>query len=492
MMRISVCVISQEVIILSKELVFKPVEELAPLIRDKSISPVELTKAVLDHAEEVQKDTNAYMAFYREDALEEAKQAEEEINNGNFRGMYHGIPMAIKDNIYVKDKVTTMSSKIHKDFVSDYDATVVKKMKDAGVILIGKVSMHEYAWGITNNNPHYGPVRNPWNLNKIPGGSSGGSGAAVASHATVASLGTDTAGSIRIPSSANGIVGLKQTFGRVSKYGVFPLAWTLDHVGPMTKTVKDAAGLLQVIAGFDKNDPTTVDVPVDNYLEQVTGNVKDLVIGVNEEFFFNRVDSDVDKLVRAGILKLVEQGAKVETVKIPTLKYAEWAELVTSLSEASAIHDSNLKTRPDDYGDDIRLLFELGELPSAVDFLQAQQVRRQLKQDFQNAFDKVDVLIAPTLPVIPNDIGDPYADLNGEKVDLIENIIRFMGPLNLTGLPALSVPCGFKDGLPVGMQIIGPAFKEGRILNAGYAFEQTNPLQGRKPDILGSDSAFTN
>jgi aspartyl-tRNA(Asn)/glutamyl-tRNA(Gln) amidotransferase subunit A len=476
---------------LSKELIFKSVEELAPLIENKTVSPVELTKAVLDHAEEVQKDTNAYMAFYRKDAIAQAQKAEEEINNGNYRGMYHGIPIAIKDNIYMKDKVTTMSSKIHKDFVSDYDATVVQKMKEAGIILIGKLSMHEYAWGITNNNPHSGPVRNPWNLDKIPGGSSGGSGAAVASHATVATLGTDTAGSIRIPSSANGIVGLKQTFGRVSKYGVFPLAWTLDHVSPMTKTVKDAAGLLEIIAGFDENDPTTVNVPVDNYVEQTTGDVKDVVIGVNEDYFFNQVDSDIEKLVRDGIQKLVDQGATVKPVEIPTLKYAEWAELITSLSEASTIHHSNLQSRPDDFGDDIRMLFELGELPSAVDYLQAQQVRRQLKQDFKKAFDEVDVLIAPTLPIIPNDIGDKYADLNGEKVDLINHIIRFMGPLNLTGLPALSVPCGFKDGLPVGMQIIGPAFKEGRILNVGYAFEQTNPLQDKKPGILETDSTVT-
>ncbi|MGM8366027.1 amidase [Virgibacillus sp. W0181] len=469
---------------MSKDLTTKSVEELAPLIENKTISPVELTKAVIDQAEATQEKINSYMAIYKEDAMKEARKAEDEISSGNYRGMYHGIPMAVKDNIYMKDKVTTMSSKIHKDFVSDYDAGVIKKMKEAGIVFTGKLSMHEYAWGITNNNPHYGAVRNPWNLEKIPGGSSGGSGAAVAANATAATLGTDTAGSIRIPSSANGIVGLKQTFGRVSKYGVYPLAWTLDHVGPMTKTVKDAAGLLQVIAGFDKNDPTTVNVPVDNYMDQVTGDVKDLVIGVNEDYFFNRVDSGINKLVRAGVQKLVDQGAKVQEVKIPTLQYAEWAELVTSLSEASTIHHSDMLKRPDDFGNDIRMLFELGELPSAVDYLQAQQVRRQLKQDFQKAFEQVDILVAPTLPVLPNDIGDDFADLNGEKVDLIDNIIRFMGPLNLTGLPALTVPCGLDQGLPVGMQLIGPAFKEGRILNAGYAFEQTNPMEGKKPGIL--------
>ncbi|MBO1004236.1 Asp-tRNA(Asn)/Glu-tRNA(Gln) amidotransferase GatCAB subunit A [Pseudogracilibacillus auburnensis] len=469
---------------MSKELVAKSVEELAPLIENKSISPVELTEAILDHADATEDKINAYMEMYRKEAIEGAKKAEEEIVNGNYRGMYHGIPMAIKDNVYFKDKVSTMSSKIHKDFVSAHDATVIAKLRNAGVVFTGKLSMHEYAWGITNNNPHYGAVKNPWNLEKIPGGSSGGSGAAVAVGSTVASLGTDTAGSIRIPSSACGIVGLKQTHGRVSKYGVYPLAWSLDHVGPMTKTVKDAAGLLQIIAGFDKNDPTTVDVPVDNYLEKITGDVKDLVIGVNEEYFFNEVDDGIEKLVRAGIQALVNQGAKVKEVKIPMLQYAEWAELVTSLSEASAIHHSDMLTRPDDFGHDIRMLFELGELPSAVDYLQAQQIRRQLKQDFQKAFEEVDVLMMPTLPILPNDIGDDWANLNGKKVDLIDNIIRFTGPGNLTGLPALSVPCGFSEGLPVGLQIMGRAFDEATILNTGYALEQTNPMKNKKPDLL--------
>lgn len=469
---------------LSNNLAAKPVEELAPLLKNRDLSPVELTKAIFEQADKTEEQINAYMAFYREEALESAKQAESDIMNGNYKGMYHGIPMGIKDNVYFKDKISTMSSKIHKDFMSKHDATVIAKLREAGVVFTGKVSMHEYAWGITNNNPHYGAVKNPWNLEKIPGGSSGGSGAAVSVGSSVASLGTDTAGSIRIPSSACGIVGLKQTHGLVSKYGVYPLAWSLDHVGPMTKTVKDAAGLLQIIAGYDEKDPTSVKAPTEDYLGKVTGDVKDLVIGVNEDYFFNEVDDEIEKLVRTAIDKLVAQGAKVKEVKIPSLKYAEWAELVTSLSEASAIHHSDMLTRPDDFGHDIRMLFELGELPSAVDYLQAQQVRRQLKLDFQKAFNEVDILMMPTLPVLPNDIGDDWADLNGKKVDLIDNIIRFTGPGNLTGLPALSVPCGFSKGLPVGLQIMGPAFGEAAILNAGYAFEQTNPLGGQKPDLL--------
>lgn len=474
----------QEATTLSENLIDLAVEELAPLLENKSISPVELTKEVLDHAEKSEPQINAYMAIYREDAEREAQVAEKEILNGQYRGMYHGIPMALKDNLFFKDKITTMSSKIHKDFKPDYDATVVKKLREAGAVLTGKLSMHEYAGGITNNNPHYGPVRNPWDLDKIPGGSSGGSGAAVAVGSSVASLGTDTAGSIRIPSSACGIVGLKPTHGLVSKYGCYPLAWTLDHVGPMTKTIKDAAGLLEIIAGYDKLDPTSVNAPAENYLSNITGDVKDLVIGVNEDFFFNDVDTDIDKLVRAGIQSLVDQGAKVETVKIPSLQHAGWATLITNLTEASAIHQSNLQKRPGDFGEDLQLLLGFGQLPSAVEYLQAQQVRRQLKLDFQKAFEKVDVLISPTLPVAPSTIGEDYADLNGQQVDLLDSILRFTGPANITGIPGLSVPCGFKGNLPIGLQIIGPAFSEALLLNTGYALEQTKPLQGKKPNLL--------
>ncbi|MGE7544834.1 amidase [Sporosarcina sp. FSL K6-3508] len=469
---------------MAKELIQKSVEELAPLIQNGSLSPVDLTKAVLDHAEDTQESINAYMTIYRDEAEQSAREAEKEIKEGKYRGMYHGIPMALKDNLYFKNKVTTMSSKIHKDFVPDDDATVVSKLRDAGVIFTGKLSMHEYAWGITNNNPHYGAVRNPWDTDKIPGGSSGGSGAAVAVGSSVASLGTDTAGSIRIPSSICGIVGLKPTHGRVSKYGCYPLAWTLDHIGPMTKTIKDAAGMMDIISGYDQKDPTSVNTPVDQYLQKIQGNVKDLVIGVNEEYFFKQVDNEVDQIVRKNIQALVDQGAKVEIVNIPSLQYAEWAELVTSLSEASAIHHEDMLKRPQDFGDDIRMLFELGELPSAVDYLQAQQVRRQLKQEFQQAFQKVDVMIAPTLPVVASTIGDDTVDLNGQQVDLIDNIIRFTGPSNLTGLPALSIPGGLKGNLPVGVQIIGPAFAEARILDVGYAIEQTNPMKDRKPELL--------
>ena len=470
-----------EGITLTEEFVSKSVEELAPLIQNKTISPVELTKVVLDRAEQSQDKVNAYLSIYREDAEESARIAETEIHNGNYRGMYHGIPMGIKDNLYFENKITTMASKIHKDFVSKYDATVVAKLRDAGVIFTGKLNMHEYALSITSNNPHYGPVRNPWDLTKIPGGSSGGSGASVAVGSSIASIGTDTAGSIRIPAAACGIVGLKPTRGLVSTHGVYPLSWTQDHVGPMTKTVKDAASLLDIIAGHDEKDPASANAPIGNYLDKITGDVKDLVIGVNEDYFFNNIDANIEKSVRDSIQALVDRGAKVETVKIPALKDAEWAGFTFSVSEGSAIHMKSVLDRAEDYGEDIRGFLLSGAFPSSTQYADALKVREAMIQDFKKVFKKVDVLISPTLPVMPNKIGDELVDLNGEDVALLPNFIRLTGPANITGLPTLSVPSGFNGQMPVGLQIIGPAFSEGRVLNAGYAIEQMNPLQGRRP-----------
>src|SRR5690625_4410594 len=252
----------------------------------------------------------------------------------------------------------------------------------------------------------------------------------------------------------------------------------------MTKTVKDAAELLQVIAGYDPRDITTVNMPVDDYTSNITGDVSDLVIGVNESYFFNQVDEDIEQAVRDTISKLEAAGARVEEVDIPSLQYSEWAVMTTIVSEPAAIHRHNHLERPDDFGEDLQFLFDLGELPSAVDYVQAQQLRRHLKQDFQKAFSEVDVLITPTLPIPTPLIGSDTVDLNGEEVALLDHIIRFTGPGNITGLPALSVPCGFKGDMPVGMQIMGKAFDEKTILNVGYAVEQLNLLQNKKPPAV--------
>ncbi|AGF71734.1 amidase [Corynebacterium halotolerans] len=468
---------------MSSELLKKTAVEVGTLIADKQVSPVEVTQALLDHAHSLNDEVNAYISFRDEKALEDAKRAEDEIQSGNARGPLHGVPMAIKDNLYVGGETTTMASKIHRDFVPQEDASSVARMKNAGIVLTGKLNMHEYAWGIDNNNPHFGAVHNPWDLEKVPGGSSGGSGAAVAADMSYCTLGTDTAGSIRIPSSACGLVGLKPTHGRVAKDGCFPLAWTLDHIGPMAKSVEDAAALLEVIAGFSPKDPTAIDVPVGNYLAALDGDASELTIGVEEDYFFRDVDSEIERLVRAQIDALVSQGAKLKTVDIPSLAISEWAELAVSLSEASAIHHNDLVERPDDFGDDIRFLFELGELFSSVDYLQAQQARRQIKTEFATALSEVDVIIAPTLPVMAPTIGSATADLNGDPVDLIDSFIRFTGPSNLTGLPALTVPVGLNGGLPVGLQIIGRAFDEATVLKAGRLVKKNDPMEGKRAPV---------
>lgn len=466
---------------MSNPLLFLPVSELAKKIQTKEISSVELTKLFLQHSHALNPKLNAYISFRDEKALEDAAKMDAEIAAGNYRGPLHGIPMAIKDNIYIGNEVTTMASKYHENFVSEDDASVVENLKNAGVVLIGKLNMHEYAWGITNNSPHFGPVKNPWNLSKIPGGSSGGTGAAVSAGMTPVSLGTDTAGSIRIPSSACGIVGLKPTHGLVPKYGCFPLAWTLDHIGPMTKTVEDAAIVLQAIAGFDSRDPVSKQIEAIDYLAGIDEPLAGKVIGIEEAYFFKDIDAPIEAMIRDLLKELEANGATVKKVKIPALRYSEYVELATSLSEASAIHYEQLKKDPQHYGEDIRMLFELGLLFDSVDYLQAQQLRSELKAEFTKIFEEVDVLIAPTLPSLPNDIGSDVVMINGKEEDVLNNTIRMTGPSNLTGLPALSLPIGLIDGLPVGMQIIGNAFDEATIFNIAKNIEDLVKFKGVPP-----------
>jgi aspartyl-tRNA(Asn)/glutamyl-tRNA(Gln) amidotransferase subunit A len=466
---------------MNKELASKSIGELSPLIREKQISSVEVTEAILDRVEKYNPQVNAYIKVNADQAMESAKQAESEIMKGHYRGALHGIPMALKDIFYVKGEVATMGSKIHKDFIADYDATVVSKLKEAGVIFTGTLNMHEYAFGVTNNNPHFGPCRNPWNLETIPGGSSGGSGAAVAANMTIASLGTDTGGSIRIPASLCGIVGLKPTHGRVSKYGVFPLSWSLDHAGPMTKTVTDAAIIMEAIAGYDKNDPTTIDVPKVLYTDYLSEDIKGLVIGIDEDYYFKNVDPEVEKLVRDGIETLKTMGAIVKTVSIPSIYHTYYSMMMTCFGEAGAIHLNNLKKRPQDFGGDVRLSLELGAIPSAVDYVHAQQLRLKIINDFAEAYKSVDVIVTPTLPFTAPLIGQNSVMLNGVESGVFDQLPRLTSPTNLTGLPSISVPCGFSKGMPVGMQIIGKAFQEEMILKVAYAYERSNTLSSLKP-----------
>ncbi len=424
---------------------------------------------------------HAFIDVYRESAIADARAAAVEAADGRSRGPLHGRPVAVKDNIYTAGRRTTMGSRIHAGFVPDVDAGVVTRLAAAGAVVVGKTNMHEYALGGTTDNPHWGTCRNPWDLTKIPGGSSGGSAVAVATGMADYALGTDTSGSIRIPAAICGIVGLKPTYGRVSRFGVFPEAWTLDHVGPMARTVREAAVLLDAISGHDARDPASLAAPPTAMARGLRDSCEGVVVGVDESFFFTDVDDVVAASVHDALRALERLGARVVTVSVPRLQHTELALTIIDTAETSTVHHANLRDRPQDYGEDVRLLLECGELPSAVDYLEAQQLRRVLRQDVAELFQQVNVLVGPTLSTRTQIIGDTFAMLNEEPVVSIDAMIRLVGPASLLGLPCLSLPCGLADGLPIGMQVIGPALGEQQVLDVGNAFERTRPLGDARP-----------
>lgn len=457
--------------------------EISGAIRAGRLSPVEITQAVLDEIDSKDGALNAYIDVYRDDALAQARQAERDLRAGAYRGPLHGIPMGIKDNLYFKGRVTTIGSGIHRDFIPQYSATVVDRLARAGVVFTGKLNLHEYALGVTTENPHFGTSRNPWNPDKITGGSSGGAGAAIPCGMSIGSIGSDTSGSIRIPAACCGIVGLKPTYGLVSKYGCFPEAWSLDHVGPMARTVADVALILDAIAGYDPRDPASLNRSPARVADGVPGDVKGKVIGIDEAFFFKDVDDAVAAVVRQGIRALEEQGAVVEAVNIPYIDSAEYALTIIDTSETSAVHHDALLSHPEEYGDDVRFLLQCGELPSAVDYVQAQQIRQQLRKSFKSVFDTVDAIAAPTLPIETPDIGQKRSTINGRPVDTVASLMRLVGPANLIGLPSVSVPCGALHGMPVGMQIIGAPLGEATVLTIARAVEQARLFTANVPDV---------
>ena len=446
-----------------------------------STDPVALVESALTAIDDHDQLLKAFIDVYPDSARADARRAADEIAAGRSRGALHGVPVAVKDNIYLAGHRTTMGSKIHADFVPDVDAGVVDRLAAAGAVIVGKTNMHEYALGGTTDNPHWGTCRNPWDLTKIPGGSSGGSAVAVATGMAVGALGSDTSGSIRIPASICGIVGLKPTYGRVSRYGVFPEAWTLDHVGPMARTVRDAAVMLDAISGRDHRDPGTLALEPTSLAQSLRDDCAGMTIGIEESFFFTDVDDVIASSVHDALRTLEGLGAKVRAVSVPRLRHTEYALTIIDTSETSTVHHANLRDRPQDYGDDVRLLLECGELPSAVDYLEAQQIRRALRRDMHEMFQDVDVLVGPTLGTRTQTIGETVAMLNDEPVVAIDAMIRLVGPGSLLGLPSMSMPCGLADGLPIGLQILGPALGEQKVLDVGHALETTRPLGAARP-----------
>jgi len=454
------------------------ITEAAGLLARREVSPVELTQAYLVRIERVDRALNCFITLTPELALQSARQAEAEIRGGDYRGTLHGIPLALKDLYETRGVRTTAGSKFYADNISTTDAVAVERLNAAGAVPLGKLNMHEIALGVTNNNPHFGACHNPWNLERTPGGSSGGSAAALAAGLCPGSLGSDTGGSIRIPASLCGVVGMKPTYGRASLRGLIPLSWSLDHPGPMARRVKDAAILLQAIAGYDPLDPASVDVPVPDYLSEIDEGVRGWRIALANDAFLTRADPEVLEAVHTATQVFSELGAEVISTGLPNGRDAALNNGLIVNSEAAAFHRERLEKAPEGFGKDVRQRLQTGAAYTSTEYILARRVQAELHRLFELFFDEYDVLLLPTTPI-------PAPPLDGpDAVEQARTLTRFTAPFNLTGLPALSLPCGFtRDRLPIGLQIVARPWAEAVLLRAGQAYEEATEWHLRRPEL---------
>jgi len=466
------------------ELTFFSISEIGKLYRSRKLSPVQVTRYLLDRIELLNPSINAYLTLNAEAALKDAAAAESALCSMTRRksrrdlGPLHGIPISLKDNLYTKDLRTTGGSKILRDFVPLHDAAVVTCLKNAGAILLGKTNMHEFAYGVTSNNPHFGAVRNPWDLERIPGGSSGGSAAALAAGLCYGSIGTDTGGSIRIPASLCGIVGLKPGLGRVSTADVIPLSTTLDFVGPMARTVADTGLLFEAIAARGKNERR----PRASRLPSSRG--RRTRIGIPKPFFFDVVSPEVQQAFDAALVTLKKLGGKLKEISLPYIEESEKAGNEIAWAEATLYHREAgwYPGRAGDYGEDVRSRLEMGEKVSAVDYLQALELREKFIAGFHLALfeNQVDILVTPTTPIAAPRIGDETVSIGGKDHPTRALLLRLNRPANLGGIPAISVPCGLTvQGLPIGLQLLAGVTDEPLLIELAARFEQAAPLNAR-------------
>jgi len=460
---------------------YASIADLGRRIRARELSPVALVEDLLGRIER-RRDLNAFLTVTGELARAEAEEAEREIAAGRYRGPLHGIPLSLKDLIDTRGIRTTYGSRIFADHVPDRDATVATRLRNAGAVLLGKTALHEFAYGVTNNNPHFGPTRNPWALDRIPGGSSGGAGAAVAAGLGPASIGTDTGGSIRIPAAFCGVVGLKPGYGRVSRHGVFPLAWTLDHVGPLARTVEDAAIVLAAIAGPDPRDPTTLGQRVPDFAAAVGRPVGGLRLGVLDDPLHREAAPGVRAAFDASCDVLRSLGLRLEPVAFPRAEDARAAQLAVMMPEAASIHEPWLDARPGDYGPAALALLRQGLFVTGTQYLRAQKVRALIAEEVDALLASRVALISPTVPITAPVIGQDTVTLGGRSVDARGVISRVTRLVNLVGLPAISLPCGFDaEGLPVGLQIVGRGLDEPSVIAIAAAYERATPWHLRRP-----------
>jgi aspartyl-tRNA(Asn)/glutamyl-tRNA(Gln) amidotransferase subunit A len=452
------------------ELLNLTLHEAAKSIAQSNFSPVDLTQACLERIERLDGQLNTFITLTPELALEQARQAEAELRSGKSRGPLHGIPLALKDLYETAGIRTTAGSLFYRDFIPEVDAVAVVRLRQAGAILLGKLNMHEIALGLTNENPHFGFCRNPWNTSRITGGSSGGSGAALAAGLCLGSLGSDTGGSIRVPAALCGVVGLKPTYGRVSLRGVIPLSWNLDHAGPMARCVRDTALILQEIAGYDPDDPTSRDEAVADYLAGLEGGVRGWRIALADGDYFRSVDTGIWPLIEAAAGVFSSLGAHVESLDIPGFEEAAQANSNLVLADAAAFHHERLKNNPLDFGQDVRERLQMGAALALGDYIQARRTQVVFRRKMEALLTDYDLLLLPTVPMAALQIQQTQA------VQRARWLTRFTSVFNLTGLPVLSLPCGFLEGegtrLPVGLQIAARPWAEASLLRGAYAYEQ--------------------
>lgn len=461
-----------------------PLLVIAECIRTRQISPVEVTDAVLERIAALNGALNAIITLLAEEARREARQAEHEILAGTYRGPLHGVPITVKDLFATAGIRTTAGSRVLADNVPDDDATVVERLRAAGAVLAGKTNMLEFAYAAVHAD--YGPSPNPWDLSRSSSGSSSGSAVAVAAGMGYGSIGSDTGGSIRLPAAWCGIVGLKPTYGRVSRHGGIPVSWSADHFGPMTRTVGDCAALLGAIAGHDPRDPTSGRMPIPDYLAGSERGIAGMRIGVAGAYLRQNVAPAVQAITERALATLEDLGATLVEVDLPPPDGAVAALLAILMPEATAWHLPWLRSRPEDYSPAVRERLELGAVTPAVSYIQAQQARRQITDAFLAAMEQVDLLVTPTGPTAATPLEGDLVTGDEADPEVLAALITFTGPFNLTGLPAISVPCGFADsGLPVGMQLVARPWSEQTLLTAARAYERATAWHTRRPPAAG-------
>jgi aspartyl-tRNA(Asn)/glutamyl-tRNA(Gln) amidotransferase subunit A len=469
---------------MSTELALMSLTAVAKAIAEKTVSSHEVTRSCLHRIAQWQPRLNAFMALEAEQALKAADEADAALAKGNAKGVLHGVPLAHKDMYYETGKVVTCGSKIRRDFVATTTSTALQRLKDAGTVRLGTLQMAEFAYGPTGHNAHYGPVHNPWNVDHITGGSSSGSGSAVAARLTFAALGSDTGGSVRMPAHFCGVTGLKTTVGRVSRAGAMPLSQSLDTVGPLAQSAEDCALLMGLMAGADPQDPTAATLPVPDYIAATKGSLKGIRIGVPTAFYVDDLDSEVARVLDETVATLKREGAEIVKVELPDQRQLSSASQLVLAVEAAAFHKRWMIERLEDYGAQVRMRLENGLAVPAVTYLEAMRWRGPALSAHNAAVAGVDAVIAPVSPIPAPTIAETDVGGGPGAEAVIQRLTRFTRPVNYLGVPSLSIPSGFtRSGLPVGMQLIGRSFDEATLLRIGAAFQRATDFHERVPNL---------